>query len=685
MKITGLIIIVSMLLSSTLLAQNLKPEDLKRSYLLKAYARSALRNNDSYTAIAFYEEYLRRKPGEDKVLWELADLYREINSYESAAEAYKKIYEANPKTNIESLYYLGDMLMSKAHYDSAYVCFEKYLESDVKRNNAGKKTLARKKSEGCKNAITYENIVSKGDVLALEEINTPHLQTAPLLYSDELLVFSSVKTDSLYYSESYSRNDKPAFYAAKISENKITGFAELPAAFEGLSSEPVVNAEFSPDKKRLYFTLREKNFFGKEVSRIYYRHKRNGIWQAPKELGADVNLLAYNSSRAVVAPSYDSQLELVYFVSDRPGGQGGYDIWYSVYDLLRDTHTAPENAGETLNTAADEMSPFYDLQEGFLYFSSEGHPGFGGLDVFRSRGSLVNWTQPENLGININSAQNDVYYTVYPGQEKAFFVSNRDESTNSLYPNCCYDIFEFFEPDSTLINYKGSLVAYNEEGVPTPLDSAVVTLCMQNPQSRNYICYAKDTTDIEGNYSFPLKRREKYRLLSEKAGYFSKEIYFSTHKILKDSLRIAFDAMKLERIPDSAIRMDDIYFEYDEYRLAHDSKRIIDTTLYKVLRLNPTLRVEVAAHTDRKGTKDYNFRLSEKRAESVVAYLVEKGIERSRMKPKGYGMSRPIAPSLTTAGDDFPEGRKLNRRVEFKVIENEPEQDIFVDSDMLNE
>jgi outer membrane protein OmpA-like peptidoglycan-associated protein len=685
MKLTALIIVMSMLFSAFVLAQDLEPQQVKRTWLLKSYAQSALRNEDAYTAIAFYEEYLRRKPRKTKVLELLAGLYSKVNSYESAAEAYRKIYDFDTKKNTDILYDLGDMLMSKAHYDSASVCFDKYLEASDERGNIEKKNLARKKLEGCEMGKTHEINSVKKNVISLNEINNRHLQSSPLLYSGNVLVFASVNTDSLYYNDSYSRNFKPAFYAANVSEREKPGFTELPAAFTGLDKEPVVNAEFSPDKKRLYFTVRAKNYFGKVVSHIYVRHKRNGIWQKPKELQNDINIPTYSSSRAVVAPSYNSQLEIVYFVSDRPGGQGGYDIWYSVYDLLRDTHSSPVNAGPVLNTAADEMSPFYDLKENYLYFSSDGHPGFGGSDVFRSRGSFVDWTYPENIGPPVNSAQNDLYYAAYPEHEKAFFISNRDEGMDLLYPNCCYDIFEFFEIDSTLINYNGRLVENSKDDIAAPSQNAVVTLCMQNPKSGKYICYAKDTTDTQGSYSFLLKRKEKYRLMWKKSGYFSDEFYFSTNDVAGDSANLAFDATELKKIPDSAVRIDDIYFEYDEYALTPESKRILDTTLYRMLRLNAAIKIEVAAHTDRKGTKDYNLRLSERRAESVAAYLTEKGINRERLKPKGYGMSRPVAPSFTPEGEDFPEGRKLNRRVEFKIIENGPDGDAFVHSPGANE
>lgn len=657
--------------SFSLQAQMTLPEDVRSDTQLKAYVKSALRNKDFHTAVNFYNEFLVRNPENLSVRRDMADLYRQMNAYDSAADNYALILSKNPDNYPELLYYLGDMLMQSGRYDTAKVCFDRLLAEENVLKNPTLLFYLSKKQQGCELALSGNTSAHGGAIKHLSAVNNLHLQSSPMLFSDEFLVYASVETNDIPMASEAdtAKAFLTDFYAARITADGRYVPANLPAPFINLGLDNVANACFSTDGNRMYFTARETNFPGKTLSRLYVRKKIDGKWLEPEILANHINVFGYNSTQPSVAVLCDSDVEILYFVSDKPqGAMGGFDIWYTVYNAEKDEYTEPKNAGPALNTPGNEYFPFFEKETGDFYYSSDGRIGFGGADIYKTQGSLVTWAPSQNLGSGINSPQNDLAFVRYSHQGKTFFISNRDESMDFVFNNCCYDIFEYSEEKADITVYAAKLYGQRDDNSIVPLDSAVTTLCINNPVLNQYICYTTDTTNAEGEFSFTIQRESKYKIKVEKSGYLTDEILLDMNNQAADSLLINQPVFKLKAIPKGSIRMENIYFEFNDYTLKAESKEVLNKTLLRILELNPGLVIEIAAHTDHKGTARYNMRLSEKRAKSVTDYLTEQGIDPKRLKAVGYGMTAPVAPAFTADGGDNPEGRQLNRRVEFKVI-----------------
>lgn len=175
-------------------------------------------------------------------------------------------------------------------------------------------------------------------------------------------------------------------------------------------NQNTANGVFSLDKQRFYFTKATRNWKNKIIGTFYVSHKKRGIWQKPFKLDQLINLKNYTSTQPTISNCYDKNYEVIYFISDRPEGWGGKDIWYTVFDKSLGTYKKPNNAGGNINTPADEINPFYDNPNQILYFSSNGLAGYGGYDIFMLKGSLVNWTPALNAGLPLNSSFDDIYY-----------------------------------------------------------------------------------------------------------------------------------------------------------------------------------------------------------------------------------------------------------------------------------
>jgi outer membrane protein OmpA-like peptidoglycan-associated protein len=356
--------------------------------------------------------------------------------------------------------------------------------------------------------------------------------------------------------------------------------------------------------------------------------------------------------------------ELVYFVSDRPGGKGGMDIWYTYFDAKKKIYKAPRNAGPIINTVGDEITPTYDINNRTLYFSSDGFPGLGELDIFQTIGEIKAWSVPENLGAPYNSSADDLYYAKgkKEGAKNGFFVSNRKGGTNLLNETCCDDIYEFKEPEFVPLVVKGEVTEVSSDSTIKKtgfLSNTPVSLYkIQKDGSEHLI--KSTTTDNKGVYSFQLEKGNNYKVIVEKNSYFTKRMELSTVSVVKpDTLTLD---LAVKKIPKEAIVITNIYYESGKAELRPESKTSLDKELVPLLKDNPQLIIEIGSHTDDVGSNEFNMKLSQQRAESVVKHLVEKGIPKERMLARGYGESKPLTTNVT------PEERQRNRRTEFKII-----------------
>ncbi|MCD6066126.1 MAG: ompA [Bacteroidetes bacterium] len=632
---------------------------------LKHFAKHAVQQNDYAEAIPYYEQYLKLKKNDPKIQFKLAECYRHERDYAKAELMYGAAYKSDPQKNVTALYYKAKMQQAKGSYDLAKEDFKKFKKEYKGPDRVLKKAVTKdiEYMDSAKLILTLEKkiIVQHLDT----SINKTHVEASPVTLDENTLLYSSLRTNKREYIVEGDTNNTLVrkFYTAKKIDNewKFQGEWEMNEPGENTG-----NAAFTPDGKKMYFTRCKPNWTGTMICAIYVSENNNGTWSEPQKLDKSINNPKYNSTQPAVAVDPVKGNEYVYFVSNRKdGGRGGNDIWYFVYDKKKKIYKEPKNVGTKINTAKDEMSPYFDNETRTLYFSSEGWAGLGGHDVYKSSGEAKKWTIPENVGKPVNSGADDIFYTVSKNREEGFFVSNREGGNALKNSTCCDDIYQYKHTEYIHLNLIGNITEMFDSVLVGKLKDAVIELYVKDASGEK-ILIKTTTTDKDGKYDISLEAGKDYFIMAKKDGFLNSGQDLTTKNIsTSQTLEKNFNINKLPKEP---IRIKNIQYEFDRSELTASSKTVIDTTIYPLLLENPQLIVELSSHTDSKGADKYNQNLSQKRAESVVKYLISKGIDTKRLQAVGYGEAKPIAPNEKPDGSDDPDGRQQNRRTEFRVI-----------------
>ena len=421
---------------------------------------------------------------------------------------------------------------------------------------------------------------------------------------------------------------------------------------------------FSRDGRMMLFTY-SKPINGKDLgAKIYSSERASGEWSEAQE----VKLFA-DSSITVGHPALNNTGDTLYFVSDAPGGVGGKDIWFA--ELEGDEWINPQPLGPGINTTADEMYP-YVHEDGTLYFSSNGQPGYGGLDIFKAtrdttyKDSVV-WVI-FNMGAPFNGIGDDFGITFAGNTQNGFFSSNKGDKKG-------FDkIYQFWLPEMEFIA-EGTV--RDEQGEPI----ADAKLRIVGSDGTNSRVNARR----DGTYKIKLNKEVKYVMLATARGYLNAKEQWDT-KGLKDSKTYTLD-FALSPIS-RPVKMENIFYEFGRWELTQASEKEMDG-LIKLLNDNPNITIELSAHTDMKGNEEFNQELSQKRAQACCDYLIKKGIEKERLTPVGYGKSKPVIADkalnkqypfipvdqaldeefiLKLKSDQQEICNQINRRTEFKVI-----------------
>jgi OOP family OmpA-OmpF porin len=641
----------------TINIQTLKAGECKR------FGKSAVLQGDYNAAAEYYAQYMKLKPNNASVAYKLAEAYRINRDYISAQEWYEKAYALSGSSNGLAVYYYGLMLKMNGNCDKAKEQFAKFKKQAGRTPGASDlKKQMKSEVEGCDSAIAFTKKTDRIHVTHLDStINKIHVEHSPVMLDTNTLLYSSIRTDKkLYTVQSHEDTVVGAykkFYIAKKLNGKWT--------FEGEYNDPInkegfnnTNAAFSADGKRLYFTRCKKNWKNKMICAIYLSSKQeDGSWNEPAPLDKQINNPNYTATQPTTSIESVKQNEVIYFVSDRPGGRGGLDIWYFIYDFKKKTYSEAKNAGSKVNTTGDEITPYYDGDNRALFFSSNGWPGLGGLDVFKTNGEMKRFAQPENIGSPINSNSDDIYYVEGKNKDDGFFVSNRKGGTApKKSPTCCDDIYAFKKLQYVKLNVEG--VVTDEAG--NPVKNSKVSLYIKSPWGDNVFIKSTET-DAQGKYDLNIENGKEYALVYEKEKYLNSSSDLST-KDINSSQTLHQNSAVLKEISDKPVVLLNINYASDRFELTDASKKALDTSLFAFLTQNPEVIVEISSHTDDKASDSYNNNLSQKRADGVAKYLVSKGILPERIQSHGYGESKPIADNKTE------EGRAANRRTEFKIV-----------------
>jgi outer membrane protein OmpA-like peptidoglycan-associated protein len=589
----------------------------------------------------------------------------QVRNYEAAEKMYASVYKGASAKYPEALYYLADMQKSNGQYDKAKANFQKFRE-EYRGEDRDLKKAAAKEIEFCDSAKKILAIDKKIIVEHLNpEINKVNVESAPLSLDENTMVFSSLRTDKKeYYIEGDTNNAMVRkFYKASKIHNKWEFAGEWDAPFNRTGFN-TGNGTMTPDGKKMYFTRCKPNWAGEMICAIYVSEKSGDTWSEPEKLDKKINNPKFSNTMPSVAIDPVKGNEIVYFVSNRKGGKGGLDIWYFVLDKKKGEYGVPKNAGK-INTKKDEITPYFDNETRTLYFSSKGHAGLGGFDVYKAIGDGKKWMSAENLGVPINSGADDLYFTISKNREEGFMVSNRKGGVALKNETCCDDIYSYKYTQYIHVSIKG-IVYTPVDGSRKNLNDATVELYSKDRVTGERFLIKTLQSDPNGNYDVKLEAGNDYQLLVRKDGYLSNSYDFSTKTITTS--QVLEKDIPLESIPKEPIRIPNVRYEFDKSEILEASKIALDTTVLRLMLDNPQIIVEIASHTDSKGNDSYNMKLSQKRAESVVSYLISKGVASERLKAKGYGETKPVAPNENPDGSDNPENRALNRRTDFKIV-----------------
>lgn len=574
------------------------------------------------------------------VMNRLAESFRLSYNYEKAEKWYAKLHGILSRDYPFTGYWYGDALLKNSKYDEAMDVFTEFAME------AGDNPEYMKKAEqGIKNCAFAAKAVSKPNKKisvgkADSTVNSAGSNFAASYGEGSSVFFTSsraVTTSKEGISQMHCD-----IYELNLEENNPGQLSKLPAAINSPENEG--SPALSPDKTKMFFTRWSAS--NKNECAIYVTRFLNGQWLTPKKLSEEVNRPDFKSMHPALSPDGTT----LFFSSNRPGGKGKMDLWQCTMDEF-DNVSEVVNLGKPINTAENEVTPFFHGESNTFYFSSDGHTGMGGLDIFQTAGDN-NFSAPvENIGSPFNSNREDAYFIIDENQLSGFFSSDRDGCTDCT-SGSCYSIYKFSgEPMKITMSGK----VFNAE-----TKKVIVNALVYFNEVHEKIEPVSAFTDENGFYSTTLRKDLEFYITAQKVKFFKDAVSKNTLGI-EETTHLTHD-FYLRPIPQGDIEIPGIEYDYDKATLRPRSKKILDT-LVDFLTLNDNLIVEINSHTDERGNDDYNMSLSEARAKSCVDYLIEKGIAIERLVPKGYGESKPLFTHAKTE-----EQHQRNRRTAFRIL-----------------
>lgn len=583
--------------------------------------------------------------------YKIAEAYRLSNRLQEAMPYYEAAIESGiPDTSAVFHYALS--LKQNGEYDQAKEGLQEYIE--LSEDTVLEYTeWARQELD---NLDRLGSILSKDvyyEIKNEEQLNTEGAEYAPTVHRGMFYFTSSRNSEKIYKATGTGFTN---IFRAPI-ENGAVNIEAAQTLGEDFASE-IINEgciTFSPDGRMMVFARGNsgKRKGTRDVN-LYISRLQRGEWTTP-EIMTITDPEAWDST-----PAFSRDGRTLYFSSNRPGGYGGIDLYSASVDNSGRWSNV-RNMGEAINTPGHEMFP-YVTDDGKLYFSSDGHPSMGALDIFvaiRSDGQIT----IENLGPPVNSTADD-FGMSFTSIKDGYFTSNRGEGKGDD------DIYAFVnnDPDLKTVNYflAGITVTEEEEsGEEKKLEDVKVSLGFPGGSALE-----TQNSGDEGAFKFAVEGGTNYELIGEKEGYFTTRVPFSTvgktipQEELVEMVTDTTFTTKLvlnKIVIDKAIVMENIYYEFDESFIT-DAAAVELDKLVEILEDNPQINIELSSHTDAQGDNEYNQKLSQRRAESAVQYLVDSGIDPSRITARGYGEEQLIIKNAVN--DDQHE---INRRTEFKV------------------
>jgi len=471
---------------------------------LKKEAETAYEEGDFETAAEKYGEAFRKKRKKEELTYKAGEIYYTLRDYRQAVEAYRPIKDKNDEFPLVGLKF-ARCLKQDGQYARAEQEFETFLENYTGDNKAILEDIIRVEIQGCQLGLEAPEQANRDIEMLLpgEGINTDKQDFAPFPVSDNKLYYSSNQGERarIYYSE---------------RENNLWEKGEAPRNFPVIQSGHFANGAMAPDGSRFYFTVcSDTNEPWDDIKtrcEIFVTKRVGAVWSQPERLPDYINMEGVTATHPYVV--HQRGQEVLYYASNREGGRGGMDLWYAARDLGIDDidFTFPVNLGPVVNTLGDEVTPFYNVEDQVLYFSSNGQVSMGGFDVFKASGDEVSWSQPTNLGMPVNSSADDYFYILNPSRTGGFMTSNRvfgGQKSATTHE----DIFEF-AVGGRRVMVKGNV--YDRES-GDPINNVNVTLYQAFEDGRESQLINRDFND--GSYSFEILPGRSFRVEVSAYGY----------------------------------------------------------------------------------------------------------------------------------------------------------------------
>ncbi len=652
--------------------------------MMISMAEEQVAKQDFYRALEWYEQAYDESKDKDLFIL-MADLNYNLRDYRDAEKWYARAFRKTKKEKTlpdEKRFEYARVLKMQGKYDEAIAEFDRYLKLGT---DPVRKELAELEKVGCEFGKVAKPQDGVNVLHAGKEVNTKNSEYSPWITNDDKeMYFAGFGTDDLIVVEESNADEVPAKILKSTKTDK--GWSAPTPLDENVNRPGYhnVNVSLSPDGKRMFFN--RELLVGNVLteSKIFMSESSGGSWHPAKEIES------LNGNYIVKSPCAGELFgnEVLFFISNMEGGQGGYDIYYATYKG-NGQYGDPVNLGPKINSIGDEDTPFY--RDGVLYFSSEGHPGVGGYDIFMTTWNGTMWSKPQNMGLPYNSPADDLYFMLDKEGYHGVLTSNRiSTGSKSLKSKTSTD--DIYNVILKKIEVDLAALSFDLE-TKEPLNGVTVELFEINEDVAKLL---DSKTNAGGNnFEFPLELDKAYIIVASAENYENDTITFNTVGLYDSQTFHHKMNLKPGRITRKIVRnepfvLENIFYNFDDDKILQPAEGDLQV-IYDLMTKYPDMVIELSSHTDSRGADEYNRQLSQRRAESARRWLVSRGIPRARIEAKGYGESEPKTVDAKTAakfpylkvGDvlteeyinallpdstRFEDAHQLNRRTEFKII-----------------
>lgn len=628
-----------------------------------------LRKADAYyqaedyrKAEPLYKDALASDPSNYLAAFRLGEMNFYMEDYRESLQFYRNAADIAPSRNDTVYFQIGIVYKILGNCRKSKESFSEFIRRHKTRDELYSR--AELEQKGC-DLIESTNQDRPAYRVGEASFNSPNIDIMPSLLDqakpEKQLVFTSHRP-ARRKNKPYGALGQPAhsdLYQVVMEDDSTFG-QEVSTLGKPVNTKYNDGAStFTGDGRTMYYAI----FNDKKESNSIYETRydlRRENWSKPNKVervNGYANVVVNSRGKTKKRPTYDTHPcvtkdgRTLFFASNRPGGQGGMDIWFA--RRVGDGWSEPINAGPVVNTPFDEITPFLSEDGGTLFFSSNGHVSFGGQDLFKAEGQVGNWADPVNLGKPLNSSYDEYSPLAMSEDSTILFASNRPGGTGDI------DIYWAREIYYPVVIPKISLHGkIRDKTTKQPIPFAIAILYEETPGG--LVVLDTFETDQSARYDFDLESSKTYRVLGNAPEYFANEITVETPDEpadLERNIDIELDPIIIN-VP---IVLQNIYYDFDEWYLRPDAIISMDTVLDKMLK-NPEMSIQMGSHTDKNGSNNYNDRLSDKRALAAARYLILKGINPARITYYGYGKREPLINPEVTPADE-----QVNRRTEFRV------------------